>query len=194
MARIRSLCVYCAASNRVAPEHLEIAEDLGREAARRGIEIVFGAGGVGLMGRLAEGALAEGGYVIGVIPEHLEKRELGHKGISEYIIVPSMHERKRTMFERSDAFCVLPGGIGTLEEAFETIAWRQLGMHDKPIVFLNNRGFWEPLIALFGHLVHEGFLHQDPDKLFLSADSVENVFATLEAAPAARQATDSARL
>lgn len=184
MTELRALCVYCAASNKVAPSHLEAAYEMGQLAARRGIRIVFGAGNVGLMGALAEGALSEKGQITGIIPEHLEKWEVGHKGISEYLVVSSMHERKRVMFERSDAFCVLPGGLGTLDETLEMITWRQLKMHDKPIVLVNNDGYWDPLIRLIDHVVAEGFLHQTPEKLFQVVDRVPDVFDAIAAAPA----------
>ena len=183
MTDLRALCVYCAASNKVDPCHLEAARELGRLAAQRGIRIVFGAGSVGLMGALAEGALAEDGEVIGIIPEHIEQWELGHKGISEYIVVPSMHERKKLMFERADAFCVLPGGLGTLDETLEMITWRQLQMHDKPIVLVNNAGYWDPLLRLIDHVIAEGFLHQDPEKLFQVVSEVREVFDAIAAAP-----------
>lgn len=183
MAELHALCVYCAASNRVDPCHLQAAYDLGRLAARRGIRIVFGAGSVGLMGALAEGALSERGEITGIIPEHIEKWELGHKGISEYLVVSSMHERKRLMFERSDAFCVLPGGLGTLDETLEMITWRQLKMHDKPIVLVNNAGYWDPLLRLIEHIIAEGFLHQVPERLFQVVQSVPEVFDAIAAAP-----------
>ena len=179
----KTLCVYCAASDRIAQYYRELARDLGAEAARRGIRLVFGAGSVGLMGALADGALAEDGHVIGVIPEHLEKRELGHKGISEYVVVGSMHDRKRAMFERSDAFAILPGGLGTLDEAIEVITWRQLGLHDKPIFLLNGQGFWEPLLSLVGHLRDEGFLHQSPESLFQVVGDIEGLLEGVDRAP-----------
>ena len=147
-SEIRTLCVYCGSSNAVAPRHLAAAAELGRLAAGRGIEIVFGGGHVGLMGALADGALVAGGRVTGVIPGHLEAREVGHRGVTELIVVDSMHTRKRRMFEIADAFCALPGGLGTLDETFEIITWKQLGLHDKPIVLVNVEGFWNPLLDL----------------------------------------------
>jgi hypothetical protein len=135
------------------------------------------------MGALADGALAEQGQVTGVIPEHIEQWELGHKGISEYIVVGSMHERKKVMFERSDAFCVLPGGLGTLDETLEMITWRQLSMHDKPIVLVNNAGYWDPFLRLIDHIVKEGFLHQKADKLFQVVSEVSEVFDAIASAP-----------
>ena len=194
MSDQKTLCVYCAASDRVAETYREMAYALGAEAARQGIRLVFGAGSVGLMGALADGALAEGGHVIGVIPEHLEKRELGHKGVSEYLVVDSMHYRKRVMFERSDAFAVLPGGLGTLDEAFEVITWRQLGLHDKPIFLLNGNGFWDPLLSLVCHLRDEGFLHRSPDTLFRTVDGIGELVEGVLAAPRGAPNTNVDRL
>jgi hypothetical protein len=134
------------------------------------------------MGALADGALAEQGQVTGVIPEHIEQWELGHKGISEYLVVGSMHERKKVMFDRSDAFCVLPGGLGTLDETLEMITWRQLSMHDKPIVLVNNAGYWDPFLRLIDHIVKEGFLHQKADKLFQVVSEVSEVFDAIASA------------
>lgn len=179
----KTLCVYCAASDRVDEGYRELAHTLGGEAARRGIRLVFGAGSVGLMGALAEGALAQNGHIIGIIPEHLERRELGHRGISEYIVVDSMHSRKRAMFDRSDAFAVLPGGLGTLDEAFEVITWRQLGLHEKPIFLVNGNGFWDPLLALVRHLRTEGFLHQRPERLFKVVDGIDELLEDVSRAP-----------
>ena len=194
MAQLKSLCCYCGSSNSVDPDHFAAAAALGHAAARRGVTIVYGAGGVGLMGALANGALAEGGKVVGVIPELIEAWEVGHKEITEYLVVDTMHVRKTIMFERADAFCALPGGIGTLEEAFEAVTWRQLGIHDKPIVLFNHKGFWDPLLGLFDHLVSEKFLSPPLERLFAVADSVEEVFALIEAAPEPGRPDDPAQL
>ena len=194
MTELGALCVYCGSSNSVAAEHLKAAAELGRLAARRGIGIVFGGGHVGLMGALADGALAESGRVIGIIPEHLETRELGHRGVSELVIVDSMHTRKRRMFELSDAFCVLPGGLGTLDEAFEIITWRQLGLHDKPIVLVNFEGFWDPLLELFAHQLEAGYIRPRHARLFRVVERVESVFDALQAAPAPTVPADSERM
>lgn len=183
MAKLSALCVYCGSSNAVDARHLESAAELGRQAARRGVEIVFGGGHVGLMGALANGALAEGGRVVGIIPEHLEVREVGHRGVSEFIVVDSMHTRKRRMFELSDAFCALPGGLGTLDETFEIITWRQLGLHDKPILLVNLEGYWDPLLALIEHQTAAGYLQPRPANLFQVVDTIESIFETVAAAP-----------
>lgn len=194
MAEFRALCVYCGSSNDVDPRHLEGAAELGRLAARRGVEIVFGGGHVGLMGALADGALAEGGRVTGVIPEHLKSRELGHEGVSELIVVDSMHTRKKRMFELSDAFCVLPGGFGTLDEAFEIITWKQLGLHDKPVVLVNLAGYWDPLLGMFDHQIGAGYVRPRHTGLFRVVERVESVLDALAAAPAPALPTDSERM
>ena len=191
MAQLRSLCVYCGSSNRVDPAHLEGARGLGALAARRGIEIVFGGGHVGLMGALADGALAAGGRVTGIIPEHLQALEVGHEGVSEMIVVDSMHTRKRRMFERSDAFCILPGGLGTLDETFEIITWKQLSLHDKPIVLVNLAGYWDPLLKMLEHQIEAGYLRPRHARLFHVVERIEAVFDALEAAPAPVLPTDS---
>ena len=194
MAEIKSLCVYCAASNSVDESYLEAARDLGRSLADAGIATVFGAGSVGLMGAVANGALEKNGNVIGVIPEHLERRELGHRGVGEYLVVSSMHARKQVMFERSDAFCILPGGLGTLDEAFEVITWRQLRLHDKPIFLLNINGFWEPLLSLVEHLAKERFLHDDPGNLFHVVSNGPELISALACAPSPRFGADASLL
>jgi len=183
MARITSLCVYCGSSDRGAERHRDWAGDLGREAAGREISIVFGGGHVGLMGVVADAALAAGGEVIGVIPEHLQMRELGHGGLTRLEVVESMHSRKARMCALADAFCVLPGGLGTLDEAFEIVTWKQLRLHDKPIVLLNQAGFWQPLLDLVRHQVAEGYVRPQHAELFAVAESVAEVFEVLAAAP-----------
>jgi uncharacterized protein (TIGR00730 family) len=132
MAELKALCVYCGSSSRVDPRHLEAAGEIGREAARRGIRVVFGGGRVGLMGVLADAALAEGGQVTGIIPGHLMAREVGHEALGDLQVVDTMHERKFDMCEQSDAFCVLPGGFGTLDETFEIVTWRARAQRPVP--------------------------------------------------------------
>ncbi len=183
MARISSLCVYCGSSDRGHQDHRDWAARLGREAARRAIRIVFGGGHVGLMGVVADAALAAGGEAVGVIPEHLQARELGHGGLTRLEVVASMHERKARMCALADAFCILPGGLGTLDETFEIITWRQLRLHDKPIVLLNQAGFWQPLLELVRHQVAAGYVRPEHARLFEVAETVAEVFEVLAAAP-----------
>jgi uncharacterized protein (TIGR00730 family) len=157
MAQIRALCVYCGSSGGVDPVYRAAARELGRRLAEEGIEVVFGGGRVGLMGLVADAALAAGGRVTGIIPHRLRDAELAHQGLSELVIVDTMHRRKAVMAERADAFAVLPGGIGTLDETFEILSWKQLGLLDKPLFLIDVAGYWAPLRALLDHIVARGF-------------------------------------
>jgi uncharacterized protein (TIGR00730 family) len=157
MPQIRSLCVYCGSSGAVDEKYRAAATELGARLAAAGIELVYGGGRVGLMGLLADAVLADGGRVVGIIPARLRDAELAHHGATELVIAGSMHDRKRIMAERADAFAVLPGGTGTLDETFEILTWRQLGLHNKPIFLVDIAGYWRPLIALLDHIVSRGF-------------------------------------
>jgi uncharacterized protein (TIGR00730 family) len=152
-----SICVFCGARFGTDPAGREVAQRLGELLAREAIAMVYGGGGVGLMGLVANAALKAGGKVVGVIPRFLLQREAGHPALTETVVVETMHERKLAMFERSDAFVVLPGGIGTLEELFEVLSWRTLGLHTKPIVIVDQGGYWQPLAALLRGVVEGGF-------------------------------------
>lgn len=153
-----SVCVYCGSREGASPAYVRAAAALGTAIARRGLGLVYGGGNVGLMGHLADAALARGGRVVGVIPEVLEARELAHRRLHELIVVPDMHRRKAIMAERASAFVALPGGYGTLEELFEAMAWAQLGFHGKPVGLLNTEGYFDPLIAFLDHAVRQQFL------------------------------------
>ena len=157
MAAIQRLCVYCGSAGAVDERYRAAARELGECLARAGVELVFGGGRVGLMGVTADAVLAGGGRVVGVIPSLLRDAELAHQGASELVIADSMHDRKRLMAERADAFAVLPGGIGTLDEMFEILTWRQLGLHGKPIFLVDVAGYWRPLRDLLDHIVAERF-------------------------------------
>ena len=152
-----SLCVFCGARFGADPATRETAIGLGRLLAAEGITLVYGGGGVGLMGLVANAALDNGGRAIGIIPNFLLQREAGHPALTETVVVETMHERKLQMFERSDGFLILPGGIGTLEEFFEVLSWRTLGLHNKPIVIIDLGGYWQPLAALLRGVVEGGF-------------------------------------
>jgi hypothetical protein len=154
---IRRLCVYCGSAEGADPRYRAAAGELGAGLAASGIELVYGGGRNGLMGRVADAVLAGGGRVTGIIPIHLREREVAHRGLSELVVAADMHERKRTMAERSDAFAVLPGGVGTLDETVEILSWRQLGLHQKPIFIVDIAGYWAPLAALFEHIVAARF-------------------------------------
>jgi len=160
------------------------ARRLGMLLAEARVELVYGGGRVGLMGTLADATLAAGGRVVGIIPEHLHDAEVGHTGLSELIVVASMHERKRRMFERADAFAVLPGGLGTLDETLEIITWKQLGLHDKPIVLINLGGYWNPLLRLVDHAIEHRFARSAVGQLFGTVGGVEELLPALGAAPA----------
>ncbi|MBI3201794.1 MAG: TIGR00730 family Rossman fold protein [Myxococcales bacterium] len=175
MRTFRRVCVYCASSNQVAEHWRQTARAMARCLAQQGIGVVFGGGSVGLMGALADAALAEGVEVIGVIPKKLMDLELGHRGVTELVVVDTMHERKHRMAELSDAFVALPGGWGTLEEIFEVTTWTQLGYHEKPVGLLNAGGYYDHLITFLDHAAELGFIRPahrpilqasaDPDEL-----------------------------
>lgn len=183
MSAINSVCVYCGSASKVDDAHKEAARELGRSLAERGLELVYGGGRLGLMGIVADAALEARGRVLGVIPEHLKAYELEHTGLTELIVVPDMHTRKRTMVDRSDAFVVLPGGLGTLDEAFEVMSWKQLGLHDKPIVVRDVNGFWNPLVGLVDHMIGDGFVRPEHRSLFAVAADTDAVFDALNSAP-----------
>jgi uncharacterized protein (TIGR00730 family) len=153
-----SVCVYCGSRHGARPSYTEAARALGSAIGSRGWQLVYGGGNVGLMGEVADAVLATGGRVVGVIPESLMQREVGHTGLTELHVVPTMHQRKQMMAERADAFIALPGGIGTLEELYEVWTWRQLGYHRQPIGLLNIDGFYDTLLAFMQQTVDEGFL------------------------------------
>ncbi|MDB5408425.1 MAG: family Rossman fold protein [Rhodospirillales bacterium] len=181
MATVKRLCVYCGSAEGRLPSYRASAEQLGRALAAAGIELVYGGGRIGLMGRVADTVLTGGGRVTGIIPAHLHDREVGHHGVSELQVVGSMHERKQRMFEMSDAFAVLPGGLGTLDEFFEIITWKQLSLHDKPVVVLNVAGYWQKLIALIDHAIDSGFAPPRARGFFTVVDSVEALMQSLAA-------------
>jgi uncharacterized protein (TIGR00730 family) len=158
---IRRICVFCGSREGARPEYATGARALGQALAARGIELVYGGGGVGLMGVLADAVLRAGGRVIGIIPGPLATRELAHTGVNELRVVGSMHERKATMAELADGFIALPGGLGTLEELLEILTWAQLGIHQKPVGVLNQAGYYDGLRQLLEHGVAEGFIHRE---------------------------------
>src|SRR5436190_5797914 len=182
MSEIKSICVYCASGPGTVPAFMEAAASLGRVLADNGIRLVYGGGSVGLMGALAESVLDHGGAVTGVIPDFLVNREHMLVRVQERIVTRDMHERKRVMFERADAFVALPGGIGTLEELVEQLTWAQLGRHKKPILILNIDRFWDPLCALIDHMKKLDFIRANLSIDLLVADDVAEVLPKLCAA------------
>ncbi|HMC09888.1 MAG TPA: TIGR00730 family Rossman fold protein [Pirellulaceae bacterium] len=177
---LRSICVFCGSSTGNRQEYAAAAADFGRLLGERRIRLVYGAGNVGLMGVLADAALAAGGEVIGVIPQMLVDRELAHRGITDLRIVTSMHERKALMAELSDGFVALPGGLGTYEELCEVLTWAQLGIHHKPCGYLNVLGYFDPLARMFDHAVTEGFLRSEQRRLFISSNEPDALLRLLE--------------
>lgn len=183
MPRVRSVCVYCGSSNRAPREHRAAAIDLGRRLAEAGIELVYGGGHVGLMGAMADAALTAGGRVTGIIPRDLMKREVGHGRVNRLIVTASMHARKMSMFRHSDAFVILPGGPGTLDEFFEVLTWRQLRFHDKPIVLVESEGYWRPLLDLIDWIIKHRYARPGFRRLFRVVPDVSKVVRALRAAP-----------
>jgi uncharacterized protein (TIGR00730 family) len=170
-----NICVYCGSGDGKGKVYLDAADALGRDMAKRGIGLVYGGGSLGLMGQVARGVLGGGGRVTGIIPHFLQTKEKMLKDVQELILVDDMHERKKLMFERADAFVALPGGIGTLEELVEQLTWAQLGRHNKPIVLANINGFWSPFMKLLSHMRDESFIRQGLEVKFVSVDKVEDI-------------------
>lgn len=171
----KRLCVFCGSSHGAHPAYAEATKQAGADLARRGISLVYGGGNVGLMGVLADSVLASGGEVVGVIPEALMDKEVGHRELPDLRIVKTMHERKALMAELSDGFIALPGGLGTFEEFFEIVTWAQLGLHSKPCALLNVNGFYDPLLRLLDHAIEERFVKPKQRALVL----VESDFKVL---------------
>ncbi|MDD4616328.1 MAG: TIGR00730 family Rossman fold protein [Alphaproteobacteria bacterium] len=177
---LSSVCVYCGSSDLVAQPFKDSARGVGVEIAKRGLRLVYGGGHVGLMGIVADAALAEGGLVTGIIPEHIRGNEVEHRGLTELHIVPDMHTRKRMMVDHSDAFIILPGGFGTLDETFEIITWKKLKLHNDPIFILNQNGYWDDMISLIGRTISAGFSQPADAELFEVFPKVEDMFAALD--------------
>jgi uncharacterized protein (TIGR00730 family) len=179
--RIRDVCVYCGSNAGGNPAYAEAARLLGRLMAEADIGLVYGGGSLGLMGEVARSVLASGGRVTGIIPGFLSKKERMLREAHEMIVVDDMHQRKKLMFDRSDAFVALPGGIGTLEELVEQLTWAQLGRHSKPVVLVNVEDFWRPFLDLLKHMRREGFIRQDMDVPFVAVDRPEDVLDAMHA-------------
>ncbi|MBV8167397.1 MAG: TIGR00730 family Rossman fold protein [Alphaproteobacteria bacterium] len=182
MRQIKSVCVYCGSSAQVDRRHREAATRLGALLAANGIALVYGGGRVGLMGLMADACLQAGGAVVGVIPEFLRRWEVGHGAVTELVVVDNMHQRKQTMFDRSDGFAILPGGLGTLDETFEILTWKQLRLHDKPIALIDVAGYWAPFTALFDHVIAENFAKPEMRDLLTVVPDVDDLLPALERA------------
>ena len=191
MSIIKNVCVYCGSGPGTDPRFVESAIALGKSLAENKVGLVYGGGSIGLMGAVAQSVLDHGGHVTGIIPEFLTKRENALTGAQELIVTHDMHERKRLMFERSDAFVALPGGIGTLEELVEQLTWQQLGRHSKPILLANIGDFWQPLLELLDHMRSTAFIRPSLPLEVLKAERVEDILPRLKAAAA--QASEEAK-
>ncbi len=194
MSQIQSLCVFCGSQVGEGPTAAVLAAALGQACAVRGIELIQGGGAIGLMGVVADAAKAAGGRVMGIIPDFLELPEIAHQGLDELVIVNSMHARKQRMFACADAFAVLPGGIGTLDEMVEIVTWKQLRRHDKPVLLVDPEDYWAPFQALIAHIVSHGFAPADTAALYQVVESVDALFAALAETRVAHLAGDPERL
>ncbi len=183
---MKTLCVYCGSNAGADPAYAGLARALGARLARDGITLVYGGGNVGLMGTMADAVLAGGGEVVGVIPQQLVDWEVAHTGVTRLEVVDSMHTRKARMFELSDGFVALPGGFGTLDEIFEMLTWRQLGLGKKPCAFLDVNGFWQPLMAMLDTMVRERFLHPEQRQDMWYGHDIDALLAWMQAYEPAR--------
>lgn len=169
----RRICIFCGSLSGDDASYRALAQETARAIAAAGYGIVYGGGGIGLMGVIADAALAEGGEVVGIIPQALARAEVAHRGLSELHVVEGMHERKALMLQLSDAFMVLPGGFGTMDELCEALSWRQLGIHDRPVGILNYRGYFDDLLSMFDTMVERGFLSPRHRKLVVDATAIQ---------------------
>jgi len=183
MKKVSTICVYLGSSSRCDEIHKTTTHAFGQLMAKSGLSLVYGGGRVGLMGMLADSVLEAGGKVTGIIPEHISKREIQHNELTELHVVDSMHTRKRMMVDLSDAFVVLSGGIGTLDELCEIMTWKQLGMHDKPIVIVNVAGYWTPFLAMIDNVIAGKFMREEDRRLFTVVDNIEDAIKALSDAP-----------
>lgn len=184
MTQLKSVCVFCGSSNRAPELYKAEVQKLGELIAKSGVRLVYGGGASGLMGLIADAAIRAGGKVVGVMTNFLFSREGQHTHLTELLVVESMHERKLNMYERSDAFIIFPGGVGTLDEAFEILTWKQIGLHKKNIVFINIDGYWNPLIEFFQQkVVGHHFAREEDKHLFQVVDSVEQALPALGEPP-----------
>lgn len=180
---IKAACVYCGSSSGADGVYADQARQVGTFLGKAGIDLVYGGGRVGLMGIVADAAMAAGGKATGIIPAHIADREVAHTGLTDLKIVDSMHRRKQMMVDMSDAFIILPGGFGTMDEFFEIFTWWQLGLHDKPVIVVNSAGYWDPLIALIDHIIARKFAKPGDRGHLCVIGGAEDLPAALELAP-----------
>lgn len=195
MGGVRNICVYCGSGVGSKPAYAKAARTLGRSLAEHGVGLVYGGGSLGLMGEVARATLKAGGRVTGIIPAFLSEREQMLRDVDELVVTEDMHQRKMLMFQKSDAFVALPGGIGTLEELVEQLTWSQLGQHEKPVILANIEEFWTPFLHLLDHMRADKFIRQNLDLRFVLVDRAEDIVPmALKAAPAEPRATGDAEL
>lgn len=183
MTMIKSVCVYCGSSSRVDQAYKDAAVELGKSLAANNWDLVYGGGRVGLMGLVADSALSAGSKVVGIIPRHIQAREIEHTDLTELHIVDSMHIRKQMMVDRGDAFVILAGGLGTLDEFFEILTWKQLGLHDKPVVMVNINGYWTKMLDAIKFIADQKFMREEDLRMFQVVDTVAEVAQALTSAP-----------
>jgi uncharacterized protein (TIGR00730 family) len=176
-----SLCVFCGASNNVPQEYFDLGAELGRRMVERNIQLVYGGGDCGIMGAVANGVMKHKGYALGVFPLSLKNIEHEHQNLSEIIIVDTMHQRKQIMYQRSDAFVILPGGFGTMDEMFEILTWKQLQLHTKPIVILNHNGYWDHLVSLMDGIITRGFAAEKNRTYYKVVNTIDELLDVLQA-------------
>ena len=184
MKNIKSICVYCGSRPGKNEAFTRLAHDFGQILANHNIRLVYGGGDVGLMGTIAHSVMDHGGEVLGIIPEHLDDAEVGLREVTDFRVVANMHERKKMMFDNSDAFIALPGSIGTVDETIEVITWKQLKLHDKPSIILNIDGYWDPLLTLIDHFIEQEFTVDATKKLYHIVDKAEDILPLLSQLPA----------
>ena len=177
---MKKICVFAGAAPGTDPAYGEAAYELGRTIAGLGMGLVYGGGRSGLMGRVADGAVEAGGHVTGIIPKFLDKIEIGHEGVTKLHVIDTMHQRKEMMYAQSDAFVVLPGGLGTLDETMEITTWRQLDLHKKPVIILNINGYWDHLLSMLDKVISEGFMHHDHLDHFETVEAVPELVRHLK--------------
>lgn len=177
---IKTVCVYCGSRLGNKPQFEQMADEMGNRIANAGLSLVYGAGSIGLMGVVARSAREHGADVIGIIPEHLDDVEITQDGLAELHVTDDMHQRKRMMFEKSDAFIVLPGGLGTLDETLEMMTWAQLSLHEKPIIIVNTNGYWSPLLDLVDHVVTDGFASAENAALLTVVEDPEGAIRMIQ--------------
>jgi len=181
LSQFPSVCVFCGSRSGAKPVYSKVATSLGAALAKNNYRLVYGAGDVGLMGAVARAAQAGGGQTFGVIPVHLMKGEVGKRDLSTFVVTENMHERKKVMFMNADAIVTLPGGAGSLDELFEVLTWRQLGLHNKPVYLLNVEGYWDPLLTLMDHMIAQGFADESLRSLFQAVADVPALMDLLRA-------------